>query len=323
MPIVACKVCGKKIPVPTSYAGRAVRCSECGGNIAPISGAPDSSPPAPLDSDTPLPTKQTDRSRKRKKKEPQQPEFEFAVPNWMWWVGGLGISVGAIVMAGVLPLLAGDMQAVKVTLVFLAIMVPVSVIVFVISMLISNEIAGGIEFGRSEVVLVRVAALLCVVNLVELIPYGGPLSFPIWLLGLTHIFRISPWQGRILVVTNWLVNFVVEVLLASFLLPAVLESHPNDGPGVSQPPTTWRAEPREGPGEATKVQDHAAMTTDQRFKGCLLPADSVALEKFGICEMVRRPVACAKETQALAIRGPARLAGPTLLPPFLQNKSWG
>jgi hypothetical protein len=101
-----------------------------------------------------------------------------------------------------------------------AIGLPISIIILIGSMLLTSKFMGGVEFGTLGEVVVRGGILLIVINLVCLIPYGIWLALPVWWFGLMILFRIDFWEARTLVVINWLLNLVVNLLLHSATLRA-------------------------------------------------------------------------------------------------------
>jgi hypothetical protein len=108
----------------------------------------------------------------------------------------------------------------------LAIMVPISTIILVISMVLSSAIAGGIDFGEAHTAILKAVALLLAVNLVSLVPFGGLLSLPIWLGGLMYLYNLDFWECRFLLFINWVLNLLAKYLLLALVLSAVWHVNP-------------------------------------------------------------------------------------------------
>jgi hypothetical protein len=87
-----------------------------------------------------------------------------------------------------------------------AILLAISVVILIISMFITSAIGGGVDFGQVHIVLAKAIPLLIVVSLLQLVPFGIVLSFPIWWIGLMVLFRLDFWEVRMLVAINWGLN---------------------------------------------------------------------------------------------------------------------
>jgi predicted Zn finger-like uncharacterized protein len=206
MPLtVACDSCATKLKIPDSLAGRKAKCPRCGNVIvaaataAPIaepapSARPGKSkkPAEPQEPDYPMPEQEEqqepDRSagpkkrRKRKKKRREQQQAG-GIPGWVWWAGGLAcIVITAIIAMGV-AIRAGHGAEVLALGIRFGVMVPISLVILIASMIISSHLGGGINFGEVHTVILKGSVLLILVNLIYLVPFGGLLAFPIWLIG--------------------------------------------------------------------------------------------------------------------------------------------
>src|SRR5262249_55403702 len=89
-----------------------------------------------------------------------------------------------------------------------------------VSMIVSNAIIGGLDFGDVRVVIPKSMILILIINLVLMEPYGIGrfLTAPIWLFGLMILFRIELWETRFLMLMNWLLNIGAKMLIAAALL---------------------------------------------------------------------------------------------------------
>ncbi len=89
-----------------------------------------------------------------------------------------------------------------------------SVIILIVSMLVTNRIWGGVDFGPLKSVILKGGGLLIAVNLVALIPgFGGLLVLAVWFIGLMLLFKLDLWQTFTLVVVNGVLNFLVRMML--------------------------------------------------------------------------------------------------------------
>jgi len=107
------------------------------------------------------------------------------------------------------------------TLLLLLILVPVGLVILLLSMLLANYIAGGMDFGPLYLVLLKSIPFLIVLNLVgKFVPFTlwFWLSLPLWWLGVMLLFRLDVWEARLLVVVNWLLNFALQLLIATVWL---------------------------------------------------------------------------------------------------------
>jgi hypothetical protein len=252
MPVsIACDACGSRLKVPDHLAGRKVKCPKCGAAVAAPETGITAGPSHEGVAERPLPAKRPapeerpepeereadrdeERPRRRKKKRRRQKAGGFEVPSWVWYVGGtvafFVAAVGALVFAAV----AGKSTQVIAFGVFFLIMLPISAVILIVSMVASSAIAGGIEFGEVHVVVPKAIALLVVVNLVSVLPFGFFLALPIWIVGLMALFKLDFWEARILFAVNWVLNTVVRL----FLLAAVLSIVGHVGPDRPRPQLT-------------------------------------------------------------------------------------
>jgi len=95
----------------------------------------------------------------------------------------------------------------------------VGIVILIISMVLTSSLMGGVEFGALHVVLLKALPLIALVNLVALLPgaLGFFLPLPVWWFGLMIVFRLDFWEARMLVVTNWVLNILVHLLLLTLV----------------------------------------------------------------------------------------------------------
>lgn len=237
MPIrVVCHSCGRQLNAPDNLTGRKAKCPSC-QTILPIPAAEtvDVAPPEakerklphrrqpkpeerithePEARDEPEPVEvvevgRTPRKPKRKKNRPQPKRSEQQSPAWVLWLlsfGGCAALAGGIAFPAIYN---GHGAEVLVYSIVLAIMIPISTIILILSMFVSSWLGGGIDFGEAHIVIPKAFGLLFVVNLIGLaVPFGGWASLPIWVVGLMFLFNLDMWETRTLVVVNWALNYL-------------------------------------------------------------------------------------------------------------------
>jgi hypothetical protein len=183
------------------------------------------------ETDEPLP-KPRRRKKKRKKKQaylPSEEDGERETPDWVWWAfGGGGIAVTLLTLL-LIVLLAEPASSLKFYAVYLLVMMPISTVIFFGAMILSNLIAEACDIGEIHIAIFKAFGLLLVVNIVSLVRFhawsgmgglggiGGWITLPIWVIGVMVLFRLDFWEARILIVFNWLLNFLVRLLLFAVL----------------------------------------------------------------------------------------------------------
>jgi hypothetical protein len=243
MPIrVVCRSCGRQLNAPDKLAGRKVKCPQCQAAVPiPAAVSVKAEPPAPKersvpkrrppDSDEQITTERKTRRApeaeeeveiarakkkpKRKKSRPAEKLSDQMVPTWMVWLislGGIALLAGLIAGAAIYK---GHGAEVLVYSIILAVMIPISTVILIASMFISSWLGGGIEFGEAHIVIPKAAALLFVINMISLIPFGRFIAAPIWWGGLMVLFGLDLWEVRILVVVNWGLNFLAQMAVFS------------------------------------------------------------------------------------------------------------
>jgi hypothetical protein len=257
--IIVCPSCGSKLKVPDNFAGRRAKCSKCGNPISiPATGEPEvAARPAPKVVPAPQPVNpkpkeryelgpqeeygpepqkpeavetaaDENRPKRRKKKKQLKTRPSQGIPTWLWWASGCLSFLLATLVAVVIAVRAGFTAEVIFFGVYLAVMLPCSTVILIISMIISSHLSGGIDFGEVHVVIPKALALLFVTTLISMIPYAGlVLTFPVWLLGLMYLFRLDFWEGFFLVSINWLLNLIAKVFLVAIVIGIFLHGKPD------------------------------------------------------------------------------------------------
>ncbi len=258
MPIrVDCLSCGGRLNAPDHLAGRKAKCPRCHSILSIEAAAPPAvSPPAPKERKLAKPRKPQPEERiiaepetrnepeaeeevvaakaakktKRKKRRRPPKRSEQQVPTWVWWLVSLG---GFSILAGIMALTAirlGHGAELFAFSVIMAVMLPLSTIILILSMFISSWLGGGIEFGEAHIVIPKAIGLLLIINLIMLLPFGGFLAAPVWLFGLMILFHLDLWESRILVAVNWGLNSLVRLAVLGMLMNAFSHGDPRLGP---------------------------------------------------------------------------------------------
>lgn len=258
MPIsVVCPSCSGKLKVPDHLAGRKVKCPKCGGAVpteeapavseaivesAKVSKAPakahrhsekeaiqpgiegfkvqEAEEPPPEDEE---PVEQPKKKKKKKKRKERPPA---SMPVWVIWLAALGGFMMLASVSAAWAIHAGHGILVLEWGVYLVVMLPVSTVILIVSMIISSQLAGGIDFGEVQVVIPKAIGLLLFVNVIGLIPYGGWVTFPIWLFGLMFLFHLDLWESRLLIAINWILNFWAGILVWMIVIAILVSASP-------------------------------------------------------------------------------------------------
>jgi hypothetical protein len=167
--------------------------------------------PEEADDDEPAPKRRKKKSKKKRPRPDSRDEDEN--PAWPWWVFGGGAIF--LTMFGLLcmALFTPDGNPMRFYALYLLIVLPISAVVFIVAMFLSSITLGAVEVGELHVAFVKGFLLLFVVNLVNLMPGGIYLSLFIWVVGLMTLFRLDFWEARMLVVFNWVLNWLIRFLV--------------------------------------------------------------------------------------------------------------
>jgi hypothetical protein len=99
--------------------------------------------------------------------------------------------------------------------------VVISIAILILSMILTSQSMGGVEFGSVGSVIAKSAVLIIAADLALLAPgwLGWVLSLVIWWAGLMLLFRLDFWECRTLVAINWILNLLVNLGLLAIFLP--------------------------------------------------------------------------------------------------------
>jgi hypothetical protein len=234
--LISCKECGSQLKLPDTFAGRRGRCPRCASvfdlataaaaapaprrAVAPRTAVTDEAPRGPVAAEDwqPEAAQGTELAPRRKKKKRKKKEADSGVPVWVWWLlGGAG---GAVCMLAFFIVMFLTMRAeALIYFIVLLVLLPISTVIFIVSMFISSAVGGGIDFGDARVAIPKAIALIMVVNTVGLTcglasGFGGFLmTGPVWLFGLMGLYRLDLWEARLVVAINWGLNCVARIAL--------------------------------------------------------------------------------------------------------------
>jgi hypothetical protein len=179
----------------------------------------DDEPPSPARPNKIVPPSRADRPKKPKKKAAKSRE-PVDVPGWVWWTAGVGGAFALSVITAVVAIATGHTVQLLGYGITLAIMLPISTIILIISMVISSQLAGGIDFGEVSTAIAKAILLLFAVNVISLVDYGIFFSIPIWLFGLMYLFNLDFWETRFLLFINWVLNYAARFAIVAMLISA-------------------------------------------------------------------------------------------------------
>jgi predicted Zn finger-like uncharacterized protein len=215
MPLaVTCPACQANLKVPDAFAGRKVKCPKCAQQMIVETAAPTADVVADETDDErdDEPVRRTKKKRKKKRR---------SKPNNAWiWLIGVG---GSVVMLGLIAFLMVMFGANLIYYaVVLAISVPVSMVILLISIYISNALGIGLDFGDAKIAIPKMILLLVMANLVSLVPFaGGIFALLVWLCGLMALFELDLWEARFLIGINIILNLLFKFLLLAAILHAM------------------------------------------------------------------------------------------------------
>ena len=99
---------------------------------------------------------------------------------------------------------------------------PISTIVFSISMVISNAFGAGVELAEFSTLIPKVLLLVLLANLAGLVSFVGWLmALVVFFIGSMIFFELEAWETRFLVIINWGLNWVAWIFLIGILISLV------------------------------------------------------------------------------------------------------
>lgn len=261
--LVSCPACGSRLSLGQLPHPAYVKCRRCGGKVAtgaaPAAAAPPPPPelqrrlaPAPalppptvvIAEEIPDAELAPPRRRKKKRRRYHDEDQPAGKPAWFWL---LMVGSGLVTLIGMgigLYFILTSEKGFDIALFGLemAICVPISVVIFIASIFISNALGIGIDLGAAHTAIIKAAVLLLTVNIVDRVPlpYSSLwLTLPTWIIGLMLLFQMDMWEARFIVVINWCIMFVIKLFLLGIFIAAIR------GGGIKETNTDFDEFPRD------------------------------------------------------------------------------
>ena len=185
------------------------------------------------------------RPKRRKKKRKQRrlqsipgQEEEREIPAWVWLVGGgagIVLTYVALIMIVMMAPAEGYLRFCAMRLI---ISLPISTVIFFGALIAASMIVGAVEIGEIHVAVCKSFGLILAVSIVGLIPFIGRYLTPlVWIPGLMLLFRLDFWETCMVMVFNWIPNFLLNLALGIIFLQAALHGGGGIGIDRDQPPT--------------------------------------------------------------------------------------
>jgi hypothetical protein len=178
----------------------------------------DDSPPPSRPNKVVAPPRADRPKKKKKKRKSAKSRDPVDVPGWVWWTAGVGGVAALCVIAAVVAIVTGHTEALLLYGFKLGVMLPISTIILIISMVISSQLVGGIDFGEVHTAIAKAILLLFAVNVISLVDYGIFFSIPIWLFGLMYLFNLDFWETRFLLFINWVLNYAARYAMMAMIM---------------------------------------------------------------------------------------------------------
>lgn len=164
------------------------------------------------------------KKKKKKKKKQLDDEAPAGIRPWMWWAGGAALYCTIAFVTAFIFIENGHGADVTMVVVQSAFLLPFEIVILIISMIISNQLFGGMDFGEVHVVIGKSLALLLIVTPINLLPF--PFDFMIgtlvWLFGLMFLFHLTMGEACFLDVVNWALTYLIKLFLLAVLVSAVM-----------------------------------------------------------------------------------------------------
>jgi len=237
---VACIFCDKNLVISDALAGKQIRCPACKNPF--LINLHTEILKESVEDDSKLPDVEPVKKRKKKKnsKSNNQNEFEDKSILIWWTFGSLGLALLIYILY--YSIVHGTSVLMKYYAINLLVMCPISLIMFFATVFFCNTLLGEIEIGDIHSAIFKAIFVVLCANFVSLLPFGFFLSLATWFILLISIFHFDPWEARILVVTNWALNFSLKLVVFSVLISNIMggignsdENNLNPGTGVSKP----------------------------------------------------------------------------------------
>jgi hypothetical protein len=171
----------------------------------------------------------------KKKKKPKRVRERSDQANrrtWVWWVAAASILLVGLAGAVVWAIRNGHTDEVIGHTFTVAITLPVSLVILVVSMVVASHVAGGIDFGEARTAIPKTLFLLLVINLMNvLLPWYIAMmpALAAFLFGFIVLFGLDLWEASFLSFVNGTLNQWIAI----YILGQMMEVWSNaPGPGV-------------------------------------------------------------------------------------------
>ncbi len=172
--------------------------------------------------------------KRRRKKRRRKREDEPNAPIWPWYVAA-GVSLFIILCAGLwLAFHTGAIATIGVIALTLVVMFPISAVFFIVSVLVTSAVGGGLDLGPLKTAIPKAVLLLCIVDLVMLLPGGLYLAMIPWIIGLMGLFGLDIWEAKIIIAVNWVLNYLFNLIVMTAIISAMM--HKDAGGGIERSP---------------------------------------------------------------------------------------
>jgi hypothetical protein len=174
-------------------------------------------PPPDADDEDEAEEASTPRPRRFKRQRRKKPKSKL--PGGWGFIRWIAAAVVYIIVGTTIAIhmvMTGHTEELIIDAIEWVIMMPISLIMFVISMFVGSAIAGGIDFGDAKTAIPKAIFLLGPINLFYVLfnwYLAFFLSLPFWIFGLILLFGLDVWESWFMIVINQFLNFGANILL--------------------------------------------------------------------------------------------------------------
>jgi len=226
---VVCRFCEKNLVISDTLAGKHIKCPACKSAFL-----------VDLHEEIPVESSLDDlklliEKPFKKSKSKKHTKFESEDNSiWTWWtLGSLGVALLIFILY--YSTVHGTSLLVKYYAVNLIVMIPISLIIFFATIFFCNTLLGEIEIGDIHSAIFKAIFVVLCANFVSLLPFGFFLSLATWFILLIAIFQFDPWEARLLVVTNWALNFGLKLVVISVIITKIMSGLGNSDENNKDP----------------------------------------------------------------------------------------
>lgn len=183
---------------------------------------PEPEPEPEMEDEAPAESQDEAPRKKKKKKRKKRRQEEEGGAVWPWLAVG-GVLTLCFVLFAVLIVKRGLVPH-EVLLehgIYLAVMMPISVGILILSAVISSMLGGGMEFGDPWLALVKAFILILITNVLSNWWWGCWLNGLVWLIGLIVLFRLDLWEAQMVSFVNWFLNVVAGYVAFAIILSII------------------------------------------------------------------------------------------------------